>query len=78
MNVLDEGCILGNKLASKEMCQISTKKWFVLLTFLLILVADVMGFMIDSGAQLAHVHATIGLLAALAGLVSVVMVFRAK
>lgn len=56
----------------------SLKKWLVLFTFLLILTADVLGFMADSGMQVTHVHATIGLLAALVGLASVGMVFRAK
>jgi hypothetical protein len=56
----------------------SLKKWLVLITFLLILTADVLGFMADSGMQVTHVHATIGLLAALVGLASVVMVFKAK
>ena len=56
----------------------SLKKWLVLITFLLILTADVLGFMADSGMQVTHVHATIGLLAVLVGLASVVMVFKAK
>jgi hypothetical protein len=56
----------------------SLKKMFVLLTFLLVVAADILGFMVNSGMALSHTHATIGLLAALAGLVSVVMVFRAK
>ena len=56
----------------------SLKKWLVLFTFLLILTADILGFMADSGMQVTHVHATIGLLAGLVGLVSVVMVFRDK
>jgi hypothetical protein len=56
----------------------SLKKMFVLLTFLLVVAADLLGFMVNSGMALSHTHATIGLLAALAGLVSVVMVFRAK
>lgn len=56
----------------------SLKKSFVLLTFLLIIVADILGFMVNGGMSLTHVHATIGLLATLAGLGSVIAVFRAK
>ena len=57
---------------------VSTKKWLAVLTFALIIAADVLGFMANSGMNVAHVHATIGLLAALAGLVTMIMVLRAK
>ena len=56
----------------------SLKKWLVLFTFLLIIAADVLGFMANAGMEVSHIHATIGILAALVGLVSVIMVFRAK
>jgi hypothetical protein len=56
----------------------SITKSFVLLTFLLVIAADVLGLMVNSGMSLSHVHATIGLLAAITGLVSVIMVFRGK
>jgi hypothetical protein len=56
----------------------SITKSFVLLTFLLVIAADVLGLMVNSGMSLSHAHATIGLLAAITGLVSVIMVFRGK
>ena len=56
----------------------SLKKWLILFTFLLILTADILGFMADSGMSVTHFHATIGLLAAFVSLSSVTVVFRSK
>ena len=56
----------------------SAKKWLAVLTFTLIVAADVLGFMANSGLNVSHVHATIGLLAALVGLVSMIMILQAK
>jgi hypothetical protein len=56
----------------------SLQKSLILFTFILIVAADVLGFMANAGMGVTHAHATIGLLAALACLLSVIAVFRAK
>lgn len=56
----------------------SVIKWFSVLTFVLILAANVLGFMANAGMNVAHVHSTIGLLAAVAGLATMIMLLGNK
>ncbi len=56
----------------------SLTKWFSVATFILILAANVYGFITKSNPGVLHTHAGIGLVTALVGLVSMVLVLRTK
>jgi hypothetical protein len=47
---------------------VSATRWLAVLTFALIVAANVLGFMTNAGLDVFHTHATVGLLAELAGL----------
>jgi hypothetical protein len=56
----------------------SLVKWLSVATLVLILVANVLGFMADAGHDIVHTHASVGLVTLLVGLVSTVLVMRTK
>jgi hypothetical protein len=56
----------------------SLAKWFSVATFIIIVVADIYGFITRASPDVLHTHADIGVAAALVGLVSMVLVLRIK
>jgi hypothetical protein len=56
----------------------SLTKWLSAATLMLILVANVLGFMADAGYDVVRTHASVGLVTLAAGLISTVLVLRAK
>jgi len=56
----------------------STVKWFSVVTFILIVAVDVLGFLVNAGLNALHLHATIGIITAIVGLISMILVLRYK